>query len=136
MPSFVVDLPATVTHLADARRRLREWLEDEVADDLARDDLLAVAGEFFLHVVFRTGGLGRARLVAERGAGGVRLSVTGLDERPNVRPLVLPTDPLATGALGRRLVEGCCDEVRVAAAGGAVVGASCYRAVPRPDERR
>ena len=136
MPSFVVDLPATVTQLGEARRRLRAWLDDEVPDEVARGDLLAVAGEFFLHVVFRTGGVGRARIVAERGAGGVRLSVTALDRRPNVRPIAPSTDPLAAGALGRRLVDGCCEEVRVAAASGPVVVASCYRSVPPGDGRR
>ena len=131
MSSFDIELPATLDHLGEARRRLRSWLGDEVADEVARDDLLAVAGEFFLHVVFRTGGLGRARIVAEPGPTGVRLAVTSASEpsHPPVRLLRPASDPLAAGALGRRLVEGCCDDVRVRRAGGSTVGAECFRSV-------
>lgn len=135
MPSFVLELPATVDHLAEARRRLRAWLDEELAEPTARDDLLTVAGEFFLHVVFRTGGLGRARVVAEHGGGGVRLAVTSVTSasRATVRPLGLRRDPLAAGAMGRRLAEGCCDEMRVAAGARGTVGAECFRRVaPRP----
>lgn len=131
MPSFDIELPATLEHLGDARRLLRRWLADEVADDAACTDLLAVAGEFFLHVVFRTGGLGRARVVAERGADGVRLSVTAADDGcRTVRSMAAPRDPLAIGAIGRRLVEGCCDELRVEAVGATTVGAECFRSMP------
>lgn len=130
MPTFDLELPANLDHLADARHRLRRWLAEEVLDDVARDDLLAVAGEFFVHVVFRTGGSGRARILAERGDGGVRLSVTAAAERPIVRPMAPSRDPLASGAVGRRLVEGCCDEVRVGGVGTATVGAECFRSVP------
>lgn len=132
MPSFDLELPATLDHLAEARHRLRSWLTDEVGDDVARDDLLAVAGEFFLHVVFRTGGLGRARIVAEHGQRGVRLSVTAANDEGGVRAMAPATDPLAEGALGRRLVEGCCDRVRVDGRGTASVGAECFRSVRGP----
>ena len=129
MPSFDLELPATIEHLGEARRRLRAWLEQEVRDDVARTDLLAVAGEFFLHVIFRTGGLGRARVVAEHGDGGVRLSVTAADAREGVRAITPATDPLSAGAMGRRLVDGCCDAVRVAGVGSATIGAECFRTV-------
>src|SRR5205085_3591253 len=63
---FDRDFPATLTSLAEARHQLRAWLADAVRDPNAANDLLTVAGEFFLHVVVRTGGdQGRARLVAE-----------------------------------------------------------------------
>lgn len=129
MTSFAIELPAALDHLADARGRLRAWLGEEVADEVARNDLLSVAGEFFLHVVFRTGGLGHARIVAERRHDGVRLSVKATDDRRTVRSIAPPSDPLAVGAVGRRLVEGCCDEVRVEVDGAATVGAECFRTV-------
>lgn len=129
MPSFDLELPATVEHLAEARSRLRAWLADEVADAEAGDDLLTVAGEFFLHVVYRTGALGRARITADHGPGGVRLAVTSARRAPGVRALAPPSDPLADGALGLRLVEGCCDEIRVAGPGDPTVGAECFRVV-------
>lgn len=129
MPAFDIDLPATLQHLGEARRRLGVWLADEVPDAAARGDLLAVAGEFFLHVVFRTGGLGRARVVAERWDDGVRLSVTAADGCDTVRSMATPADPLAVGAIGRRLVEACCDEVTVASDGAGTVSAQCFRSV-------
>ena len=131
MTHFDIQLPATLDHLGDARRRLRAWLSEEVDDRVAAEDLLAVAGEFFVHVVFRTGGQGDARVTAERGARGVRLAVTAAPPAPGVRALAPAKDPLATGALGRRLVEGCCDEVRVEG-GTVIVGAECFRSVPTP----
>lgn len=131
MTSFDIELPATLAHLGDARRRLRSWLDQEVTDDVAGDDLLAAAGEFFLHVVFRTGGLGRARITAERGPGGMRLAITAAQtpQGRDVRVLAPKHDPLAAGALGRRMVEGSCDQVRVERAGSTTVGAECFRSV-------
>lgn len=131
MPPFDLELPATLEHLAEARHRLRAWLEDEVHDDVARMDLLAVAGEFFLHVIYRTGGLGRARVVAVPRDGGVRLAVTAADavDGERVRAMAPAGDPLSAGAMGRRLVEGCCDAVQVAAAGSSTIGAECFRSV-------
>src|SRR5688572_25837562 len=102
MPIFDLELPATLDHLGEARHLLRAWLRQELDDDVAGDDLLAVAGEFFVHVVYRTGGLGRARIVAEHGDGGVRLSVTAAGEPRPVRTIQPATDPLAAGAIGRR----------------------------------
>ena len=128
MTPFALELPATIDQLAPARGQLRAWLASEVADESAREDLLAVAGEFFLHVVYRTGGVGHARVLAERGPGGVRLSVTAAGDRAGVRALALSSDPLAAGAIGRRLVDGCCDDVRVSTGTpGGVVGAECFR---------
>ena len=126
MPTFDLELPATIEHLGEARRRLQWWLAEEVLDDVARADLLVVAGEFFLHVVFRTGGLGRARIVADRADEGVRLAVTCAAEGRERRPLWPRRDPLEAGALGRRLVEGCCTDVRVDRG-----GAACFRPVGR-----
>ena len=125
---FVREYPATLSSLGDARHHLRAWLADEVPDEVAANDLLTVAGEFFLHVVVRTGGdAGRASVVAERGPDGVRLSVTSVRAAGVVRALRLPPDPLAAGAIGRRLVDGCCDDVEVD--DGERVGARCRRAV-------
>jgi hypothetical protein len=124
MPApFDREYPATLTSLADARVELRAWLRTEVADECAADDLLSAAGEFFLHVVVRTGGdRGRARVVAERGPDGVRLAVTAVEvgARAPLRSVALPQDPLSAGSLGRRLVDGCCDEVEVER--GAAIG--------------
>ena len=120
--------PATLSSLAEARHHLRSWLSEEVTDAVAVNDLLTAAGEFFLHVVVRTGGAqGRVQVHAERGRDGVRLSVTSAVTAPPVRAIGLPGDPLVAGALGRRLVDGCCDEVEVER--GAVVGARCRRVV-------
>jgi hypothetical protein len=127
-PPFDRDFHATLTAMAEARAQLRSWLAEAVADELAANDLLTVAGEFFVHVVVRTGGgAGRARVTAERGPDGVRLAVTAVASpaRGNVRSLRLPEDPLAAGSLGRRLVDGCCDEVEVAE--GPTPAARCRR---------
>jgi hypothetical protein len=129
--SFDRQFAATLDHLADARHDLREWLAREVPDPIARTDLLAVAGEFFLHVIVRTGGAGRARVLAEHAPDGVRLSVTAAADEPPVRAIDLPNDPLRVGAIGRRIVDGCCERVRVEA--GAGVGAECWRRVEPAD---
>jgi hypothetical protein len=130
---FDREYPATVGSLADARHELRVWLRDQIIDDVALHDLLTVAGEFFLHVVVRTGGAhGRARLVAERGPDGVRLAVTAvadetttLRDDATVRALRLPHDPLDAGSIGRRLVDGFCDSLEID--DGSAVGARCWR---------
>jgi hypothetical protein len=101
-------------------------LRDVVADEIACNDLLTIAGEFFLHVVVRTGGdRGRARVFAERGRDGVRLAVTSMDPATPVRAIALPADPLGAGSIGRRLVDGCCDEVEIE--GGPTISARCWR---------
>jgi anti-sigma regulatory factor (Ser/Thr protein kinase) len=127
-PAFDREFPATLSALAEARAHLRSWLAEAVDDEVVANDLLNVAGEFFLHVAVRTGGeRGRARVEAERGRDGVRLAVTAVAPAATatVRSLGLPADPLGAGAIGRRLVDGCCDEVEIDR--GPTVAARCWR---------
>jgi hypothetical protein len=126
-PAFDRAFPATLSAMAEARAHLRSWLADAVDDEVVANDLLTVAGEFFLHVVVRTGERGRARVVAERGRDGVRLAVTAAAPvaTATVRSLALPADPLGAGAIGRRLVDGCCDEREIER--GPTVAARCWR---------
>ena len=108
-------LPADVDELAAGRAAVRTWLSTQAIDTVAAADLLAVASEFLLHAIVRSGGVGSVRLVGEHHAGGIRIAVTAdaaaLD---GPRRLSLPADPLVAGALGRRLVERCCDDVLIA----------------------
>lgn len=122
------ELAASVESLAVARRRLGTWLSEQGIDGVTNSDLLSVATEFFLHVVVKAGGVGHARLVAVRASTGVRLSVTAAKSGDAVRRIDLPTDPLEVGSIGRRLVDGCCDEVELSEGEGAV-RAQCWRAV-------
>lgn len=122
------ELAASIESLAVARRRLGTWLFDQGIDGVTNSDLLSVATEFFLHVVVKAGGVGHARVVAERGPTGVRLSVTAARSVDAVRRIDLPADPLEIGSIGRRLVDGCCDEVEISEGEGPI-GAKCWRAV-------
>jgi anti-sigma regulatory factor (Ser/Thr protein kinase) len=128
--TFRQDFPATLEELSHVRQTLGSWLAEEAVDNRSRTDLLSVASEFFVHVVVRTGGLGRARMAAERRPDGVRLSVTAAppERLELVRRLGLPADPLINGSLGRRLVEGCCDDLKVLEGAGEV-RAECWRSV-------
>ena len=126
---FAIAIPADVDHLAEARVEVRRWLADEGLDPVTAGDLLAVASEFLLHAISRSGGAGTVHLVGERRAGGIRLAVRATpvgDEAP--RRLRVPEDPLAQGAIGRRMVEECCDDVQIAPKGVATA-AECWRGV-------
>lgn len=127
--SFALQIPADVDHLAEARRGVRQWLADEGLDAETSGDLLAVASEFLLHAIVRAGGTGTVRLVGERRPDGVRLAVrASAADEGTPRRLRLPDDPLAAGALGRRMVEACCDDVQIVAS-GAEASAECWRGV-------
>lgn len=126
---FSIEIPADVDHLAGARARLRQWLGDEGLDPSTAGDLLAVASEFLVHAIVRAGGEGTVRLVGERRADGVRLAVRSTTAAASApRRLLLPSDPLAAGAIGRRLVEECCDELTIAREGDETT-AECWRGV-------
>jgi len=123
------ELAASVESLAEARRRLGAWLLDQGIDGETNSDLVSVATEFFLHVVVKAGGVGHARVVAERATGGVRMSVTAATSADRAVPRIdLPSDPLERGSIGRRLVDGCCDELEISEADGSI-GVRCWRAV-------
>lgn len=127
--SFALEIPADVHRLADARHGVRQWLADEGLDPETAGDLLAVASEFLLHAIVRTGGTGTVRLVGQRRPDGVRLTVeASAADEGTPRRLHLPDDPLAAGALGRRMVEECCDDVQIATS-GAEASAACWRGV-------
>lgn len=123
------ELEAMVANLPEVRRRLAVWLVDEGIDPATNADLLSVATEFFLHVVVKTGGTGQVRVGAERAARRVRMSVTAaavvID---GIRRIDLPSDPLRIGSIGRRLVDGCCDDLQISDADGAI-GVQCWRVV-------
>lgn len=123
------ELAASVESLAEARRRLGAWLLDQGIDGETNSDLVSVATEFFLHVVVKARGVGHARFVAERATGGVRMSVTAATSVGRaVHRIDLPPDPLETGSIGRRLVDGCCDELDISEADGSIC-VRCWRAV-------
>ena len=127
-PLFALEIPSDVTELAGARAGIRGWLTSEVDEPTIAADLLAVASEFLLHAIVRSGGTGSVYLVGERRAGGVHLAVrASIPAHAKLRRLCLPDDPLAPGALGRRMVEECCDDVRISAGGTAA--AECWRGV-------
>ena len=125
---FALEMPADVDHLAGARRRVRRWLADEHIDPVTAGDLLAVASEFLLHAIVRSGGHGAVRLEGERGPRGVRLAVRADAADVGIRRLRLPDDPLAAGGIGRRMVEECCDDLRVGT-DAATASAECWRGV-------
>ncbi len=122
------ELAASVENLVVARRRLGVWLLDQGIDGETNSDLVAVAAEFFLHVVVKAGGAGQARVVAERAPSGVRLSVTAAAPADALRRIDLPADPLKIGSIGRRLVDGCCDELKISETAESI-RAQCWRAV-------
>ncbi len=112
--TFLLALPASITGLAEVRSAIRDWLEPLVVDREALGDLIAVASEFVLHVLVKSGGSGQIEVSAEHGASGVRLGVrsnAAVASAP--RAIELPPDPLGPDALGRRIVETCCDEIVV-----------------------
>ena len=121
-------LAAVVEHLAEVRQQLAAWLLAEGIEGTANSDLLSVATEFFLHVVVKTGGVGCARVVAERTPRGVRMAVTAATAVAPIRRIDLPPDPLETGSIGRRLVDGCCDDLQISEVDGSI-GVQCWRAV-------
>ena len=126
---FALKIPADVDHLADGRRQVRRWLADEGLDAVIAGDLLAVASEFLLHAIVRSGGNGTVRLIGERGPGGVRLAVQAEAATVDApRRLRLPDDPLVDGGIGRRMVEECCDDLRIRT-DGATASAECWRGV-------
>lgn len=128
MSALSVEIPATVDQLAHARALVRRWLREEGLDASVSDDLLAVSSEFLLHAIVRSGGAGTVRLVGERGPRGVRLAVASDPVAAGApRRLGLPSDPLARGAIGRRMVEQCCDALDVGTGGPA--SAECWRGV-------
>ena len=118
MPSAMtildLDVPADVDELAPARGRVRAWLDAHDLDPLARTDLLAVASEFLLHAIVRSAGVGSVHLHGEVRPDGVRLAVRAAKEADDIpRPIRLPADPLVADGIGRRLVEQCCDALRI-----------------------
>ena len=122
-----LEIPAVLDELAGARRTVRRWLTAEGLEPTVVADLLAVASEFLLSAIVRAAGTGSVRLVGERRPDGVRLAVRAASAAAGApRAIHLPGDPLAHGALGRRLVEGCCDSIEITADddGG---GAECWR---------
>lgn len=128
-PPFALEIPSDVTELLGARAGVREWLATEIGDPLVAADLLAVASEFLLHAIVRSGGTGSVYLVGERRPGGVHLAVrSSIRADATARVLRLPDDPLAPGALGRRMVEECCDDVRISD-GHSTAAAECWRGV-------
>jgi anti-sigma regulatory factor (Ser/Thr protein kinase) len=124
-----LELPADLDELAAARTAVRTWLAGRGLDEVATVDLLAVASEFLVHAIVRAGGTGTVRLTGEPSEGGIRLAVRATPRPAEVRSIGLPPDPLAQGALGRRLVEVCCHDLRIDATGTTL--AECFRR--RPD---
>lgn len=127
-PTLQFELAAAVENLAETRRRLGDWLFEQGIVGETNGDLVSVATEFFLHVVVKAAGVGQARVVADRGPKGVRLSVTAAKPVGVVPRIDLPADPLETGSIGRRLVDGCCDELEISDADDAI-GVQCWRDV-------
>ena len=128
-PPLDLLLPADVHELATGRAAVRQWLGAQGLDAVAAADLLAVASEFLLHAIVRSGGVGSVRLVGERHARGVRLAVTaGATAGAGApHPLGLPADPLVTGGFGRRLVETCCDDLAITTGADGAARAECWR---------
>ncbi len=124
-----VEIPASLDALAIGRSVARSWLQDQGLDPAVAAELLAVAAEFLLHAIVKAGGSGQVRLTGEVRTDGVRLSVvTALAADDAPRAIALPADPLLAGSIGRRLVEGCCDEFAFTV-GEAGIGAECWRRV-------
>lgn len=114
MTTLDLEIPADLDALAGARSRVRTWLEDQGIEAVIAGDLLAVASEFLLHAIVRAGGAGMVGLVGEHRADGVRLTVRATPAMADApRRLGLPPDPLRSGAIGRRLVESCCDDLAI-----------------------
>lgn len=114
MTALDLDLPADLEALAGARGALRSWLAGESIDPEVAGDLVAVASELLLHAIVRAGGVGAVHLSGEHRPDGVRLVVraaAAVADAP--RAIDLPSDPLASGTFGRRVVERCCDDVAI-----------------------
>jgi hypothetical protein len=122
-----LEIPASLESLAQGRAAVRTWLQEQGVDAVVASDLLAVASEFLLHAIVRAGGVGSVRLEGEHRPDGVRLAVraaAAVLDAP--RAIDLPGDPLSQGSLGRRLVDGCCDDLAITT-GDDGATAECWR---------
>jgi hypothetical protein len=109
-----LEIPAALDELAAARAAVRAGLLGEALDPEVASDLTAVASELLLHAIVRAAGVGAVGLRGEHRPDGVRLTVRAAAAMASSpRAIALPTDPLAPGALGRRVVERCCDDMAI-----------------------